>query len=251
MTSVDLSVVIPLIGVALVVITVAMVVVNRGTPLTPLQLTQTTILLLIGSLMVILSDSRIKHLNFSLFGQHADVETIQQLEQVQSDDIPEIKLKVHDLSDAISSQGKANADIWAEIKSFESKVGIQSATPKVDTVTHPADFADNGKYTVLFYYRDNRASDAKSYVTAALTAGFKSSSIATDLKEVDIGAENEKLNTDFIIPSIALGGQAGEIEGRVYDILNNVAPADAKSDRKIKKGGVGNVGRANIVVYLY
>jgi hypothetical protein len=109
---------------------------------------------------------------------------------------------------------------------------------------------NNANYTVLFYYRNNRASDAKTYVAAALAAGFKSSSIATDLTEVDIGKENEKNNTDFIIPSKALGGKAGEIEERVYAILNNTAPPDARSDRKITKGGVGDIGRADIVVYL-
>jgi hypothetical protein len=251
MPSIGFGEVVPWIGIAIVATTVAMVVVNRRIPLTSLQLTKTTILLLIGLLMVIVNDSKIKNFSFSFFGQHAELEKVQQLEQVQSDDIPDIKLKINNITDAISSQVKANADIWAEIKSFEGKNGIQGTTPKADTVNHSADFTNNGKYSVLFYYKNNRTSDAKMYVTAALSAGFKSSSVATDLTEVDIGVENEKPNTDFIIPSITLGNQAGEIEDRVYTVINSTFPTDAKANRTIKKGGVGNVGRANVVVYLY
>jgi hypothetical protein len=115
---------------------------------------------------------------------------------------------------------------------------------------HPVP-VDNGMYTVLFYYRHNRISDAKTYVAAALSAGFKSSSIATELTEVDIGKENEKTSSDFIIPSRALNGQASAIEERVYDVLINTTPPDAKGDRKITKGGVGDIARGDIVVYLY
>jgi hypothetical protein len=192
-------------------------VVNRRINLTALQLTQTTILLVIGIVMIILNDNTIKHLNLILFGQHLDIDRgVQQVSQVQYRDIPDIKHQIQDIRDTITLQGKANADILAAIKASGAKIATPNIITSSDSAIRPENFADNANYTVLFYYRNNRAADAKAYVAAALSAGFKSSSIATDLTEVDIGKENEKTNTDFIIPSKALGARSGEIEDRVH-----------------------------------
>jgi len=139
----------------------------------------------------------------------------------------------------------------AVIHGSENKSEIPSDAANSDTEKPHSTDAANGRYTVLFYYRHNRTSDAKNYVAAALSAGFKSSSIATELTEVDIGTENEKPNTDFIIPSRALGNEASDIEERVYNVISHTVPPDAKSARKITKGGVGDIARGDIVVYLY
>jgi hypothetical protein len=122
MDSIGFGGLIPWIGVAIVVITLTMVVVNRRINLTALQLTQTTILLVIGIVMIILNDNTIKHLNLILFGQHLDIDRgVQQVSQVQYRYIPDIKHQIQDIRDTITLQGKANADIFGCNKSVWSK----------------------------------------------------------------------------------------------------------------------------------
>jgi hypothetical protein len=70
-------------------------------------------------------------------------------------------------------------DAGGSVSQTKNEIPNSSITPDT-TKAHPAS-PDNGKYTVLFYYRHNRLSDAKIYVAAVLSAGFKSSSIATEL----------------------------------------------------------------------
>ena len=210
--------------------------------------TPTSVVFLVGLACCFVDNPTIASLTIKLLGQEVDIAKNRDLAfDLKKDDIGRINLDIQRIDDSLKKQEAFNTQFSATMDEITSSAkDFKAKLPDITSVSQT--FAENSKYSIVVYFTDSRLDDAKALVRGLVSAGFKASSIATNLTEVDIGKQDP--DTTFVIPSVRLKDLAGSIEDSVIKIAEKILPPGKTTSSLLKRGGPGPV-KADVVLYLY
>lgn len=133
-----------------------------------------TAMFIAGVGLILLSDDRILNFKFSASGVEV---TRKDLQQVQGDYAGQLAK----LAQEVEQQKRTLADLS---KRSDARISTTDATNDPNKKAADQAFAENSKYSVLVFYRDDAEQTSTNIVSKLLKLGFKSAKANTDLTEV-------------------------------------------------------------------
>ena len=189
----------------------------------PSESSPMTVMFIAGVGLILFSDDRI--LNFK-FGASGVEVTRKDLQQAQVDYAAQIAALARD----VEEQKRALAQLKRPDGTY-----VSAPDTAADPSKQAADqvFAENSKYSILVFYRDDAEQTSTNVVASLLKAGFKSAKVNTDLSEIGRALPKGSIRVRF-------NEGFDQVAARVFDIIktNGNAALDPRAAARPIPGDV-------------